>query len=278
VKKELDEKWLIEQAGNEESRNAVKAIIQQRQEVYAHNRFYGGDALNSLILGRYRIWYRECSGFSTLEVYHEIFREDNHFLLPEFSGKEETVILDIGANEGFYALKIKEHNPDCRLVCVEPNPYLFEVLQRNLASNQIRNVSTVNKALAAEKGTVHFELIKQIGPIGGRDLKLVNRPWLKEEFIQSIEVETETLNDLLRRFGIKQTGILKVDVEGMELDVLAGARDGLEEVDKIVIERHNKALRDGVVDFLHSRHFRLVYEEDPEITQYYGDLYFIRQR
>jgi hypothetical protein len=69
-----------------------------------------------------------------------------------------------------------------------------------------------------------------------------------------------------------------VDVEGMELDVLAGARDGLEEVDKIVIERHNKALRDGVVDFLHSRHFRLVYEEDPEITQYYGDLYFIRQR
>lgn len=277
MKKDLDEKWLLEQAGDDDSRRAIETILQQRRQVYEHNRFYGGDDLLSLTLGSYRIWYRECSGFSTLEVYHEIFREDNHFLLPEFSSRGEKVIIDIGANEGFYALKIKVHNPDCRLICVEPNPYLFEVLQRNLDSNRIQNVTTVNKALAAEKGTARFEIIKQIGPIGGRDLKLVNRPWLKEEFIQMINVETETIDELFLRFEIKEVGILKVDVEGMELDVLAGASNGLGGIHKIVIERHNRDLRDGVVNFLHSRNFRLVYEEDPELSRYYGDLYFIRQ-
>jgi FkbM family methyltransferase len=276
MKKELDEQWLVAQTKDAESRKALTAILQQRQDVYKNNRFSGGDGLLSLNLGRYRIWYRECSGFSTLEVYHEIFREKNHFLVPEFSGLKESVVVDVGGNEGFYALKIKEHNPACRVISVEPNPYLFEVLQRNFDSNRISNVQTVNKAVAAVNGTTRFEIIKEIGPIGGKDLKLVERSWLREEFIQPIQVETETLDELFQRFEITQAGILKIDVEGMELDVLEGAKNCLDSVDKIVIERHNRSLRDGVVDHLTARGFSLVYEEDPEITRYYGDLYFIK--
>ena len=278
MKKDLDEKWLYDQARDDESRQTLAAILRQRQYVYEHNCFTGDDAISSLNLDRYRVWFRECSGFSTLEVYHEIFREKNHFLVPEFSGRNETVVIDIGANEGFYALKIKEHNPDCRIICVEPNPFLFEVLQNNMASNRLKGLELINKAVAAAPGITPFEFIKEIGPIGGRDLKLVERPWLRDDFIRSITVETLTLDDLFKQFAVNRAGILKIDVEGMELDILAGAGTCLAQVDKIVIERHNRDLRDGVVDFLTTRGFRLVYDEDPDILRYYGDLYFVKMK
>ncbi|MBI5606383.1 MAG: FkbM family methyltransferase [Deltaproteobacteria bacterium] len=278
MKKDLDEQWLYNQTKDDESLRALTTILQQRQYVYEHNRFIGGDTLSSLNLDRYRVWFRGCSAFSTLEVYYEIFKEENHFLLPEFSGLNETVVIDIGANEGFYALKIKERNPACRVICVEPNPYLFEVMQNNVESNRLNNIELVNKALAANQGTSRFDIIKEIGPIGGRGLKLVDRPWLREEFIRSIQVETATLDDLFARFDLPGAGILKIDVEGMELEVLDGARTCLALVDKVVIERHSRNLRDGVVDFLTAHGFRLVYEEDPDITRYYGDLYFIKRK
>jgi FkbM family methyltransferase len=163
------------------------------------------------------------------------------------------------------------------LICVEPNPYLFEALRSNMRTNGIGNVDLVNKAVGADAGHLRFDLIKEIGPIGGKGLRLVERPWLREEFIQTVDAETTTLDELFRISGVSRAGILKIDVEGMELDVLAGATACLDAVDKIVIERHSRTLRDEVVHALTARGFTLLYEEDPEFKQYYGDLYFVNK-
>lgn len=274
MKKDLNIRWLYDQAADDKSRQWIERIIQWRDSVYENNIFMGDDSLFSVVLDKNRVWFRKCSSFSSIEVYHEIFEEKNHFLVPEFSGREEAVVVDIGANEGFYVLKVKEHNPGCRVICAEPNPYLFEILTKNIESNHLENVVLVNKAIDLSNGTVPFEIVKEIGAIGGKSLKIVERPWLKEEFIERINVEIVTFKALCEEYEIAHIGILKIDVEGMEMNVLQGCGCLLSKVDKIVIERHSRRLRDEIVTFLTDNNFYLVYEEDAGFERYYGDLYF----
>ena len=59
---------------------------------------------------------------------------------------------------------------------------------------------------------------------------------------ETIVVETDTLDNLLLRFGIQKVDFLKIDVEGSEIEVLKGSVHTLEITEKIVVETH---IRDG---------------------------------
>lgn len=274
---DLDLKWLKSQAVDEESRRWISKIKEWRDFVLKNNRFIEGPNLFSANLGKYLIWFRECSAFSSIEVYQEIFKENDHFAIPEFSGKDAKLVIDIGANEGFYTLKIKENNPDCNIIAIEPNPYVFEILKRNVDSNRLRNVTLVNKAISSGNSVMSLEIIKEIGAIGARDIGLVDRLWMKDEFVEKVSVDATTLDTLCQEYGISSIDILKIDVEGMEAEILASAGGLLKNVRRIVLERHSKELRDAVVTLLQDNSFALVYEEDPFIEKYYGDLYFVNE-
>lgn len=272
--KNLDIPWLIGQAQDDETRRRVRDILDQRKSVLKNNVLPGGDEKFPMRLGNHRFLFTKGSAFSSIEVYHEIFREQNHFLVPGFTGEDAGVVVDIGANEGFYALRMKEIHPDCRIVCVEPNPHLFEILETNIGWNAPGKVSLVNKAVSDRVGSMEFEFVKGIGAIGSRNLGMVARPWLKKEFISRIRVDTTTLNQLARDLNVSDIDILKIDVEGMEREVLEGGRDVLKSVGKLVIERHSVELRNQVVSILKGIGYELLYEEDPGFERYYGDLYF----
>ena len=86
--------------------------------------------LFSVDLGRYKIWFRKCSAYSSIDIYTEIFKERKHFLIPEFSGKDANLVVDLGANEGYYTLKLKQNNSKCKVIAIEPNPLAFEILKK----------------------------------------------------------------------------------------------------------------------------------------------------
>ena len=273
----FDLKWLKKQAADEESKQWISKINEWRNFVFEKNEFIKSQQLFSINLGKYQLWFRAFGAFSSIEVYVEIFKDDVHFLVPEFSGKSANLIVDIGANQGFYTLKIKEHNPKCKIICVEPNPYVFEMLKKNIEANHLKDVVLVNKAVGSSNGEITFEIIKEIGPIGGKSLRIGDRQWLKDEFIEKIDVDAVTLDTLCRESDISNIDILKIDAEGMEMDILENSRAPLTRVDKIVVERHSRKLRDEVVALLTDNHFDLVFEEDPEFKRYYGDMYFINK-
>ncbi len=85
-----------------------------------------------------------------------------------------------------------------------------------------------------------------------------------------------TLDTLFRELNISSIDILKIDVEGMEEEILNVSVPLLNNVNRIVPERHSRNLREAVVSLLRANNFKLVYEEDPLLERYYGDLYFIR--
>ncbi len=273
VAKGADFEWLMGIAGDEESRKWVSRIEKWHRLVFEEGKYVEGTDLFSLTLGSYRIWLRKCNAFSSMDIYTEIFRGDEHLLVPGFSGEDADLVIDLGANEGFYTLKMKENNPRCRVIAVEPNPLAFEVLEKNVRSNGLTDVILVNKAICDGEGTMPFEIVPHVSAIGSRDLSLEERPWLKPEMIKTIDVECMTLSQLFERYAVEKTDIMKLDVEGMELDILRGGEAALATIRRIVVEHHSDELRDGLKRFLGETGFDLVFEEEQQC----GDLYFARQ-
>jgi FkbM family methyltransferase len=269
--------WLLDQAGNESSRQWLMKIDEWRRHVFEKNDFIGGDGMFSIQLGKHTLWFRPSSAYSSIEIYTEIFKNNNHFLHPEFTGENANVVVDIGGNQGFYALKISTQNPQCKVISCEPNPYVFEIMNKNVQANNLFNVLVNNAAVASSKGFLELEIIKEVDGVGGKKIERASRPWLKESFIENITVESTTLEQLLKEHHISKVDILKIDVEGMEMEILSSCNDILPDISKIVVECHSEKLRRDIVGLLANNGLRLVYEEEVSPGQLYKDLYFINK-
>jgi FkbM family methyltransferase len=123
-----------------------------------------------------------------------------------------TVALDVGANVGGYALLLGQWvRPGGRVYAFEPAPDAFDGLARHVRLNELDDVVVpVRAAAAATTGT---------GRLAADGISGANR--LAGE---GDTVPTVTLDDFCAREGIRPT-VIKIDVEGAELEVLRGARE-----------------------------------------------------
>ncbi len=272
---EADFNSLMKQARNERTRLLLREIQRDWKLVREKGQFIKGRRLLNLDLGIYEIWMRQCSAPSSIDIYTEIFRRKAHSILPQFSGKRDRVIFDIGANEGFYTLRIKQNNPSAKIVAVEANPSAFEILKKNVTTNKLEDVILINKALTSTIGKVTFEIVPEVSAIGALDMRVQKRPWLRKEIIRKVNIEGVTLERICKDTGIEEIDLLKLDVEGAELEILRSSIDLLENIKKIVVEYHTPELRQEVKEFLRRNKFILLRED--EGAGCCGDLYFIRK-
>jgi len=242
-------------------KDGLKKIEEWHRLAFEEGKFLKSKSLFSVALGKYKIWFRKCSAYSSVDIYTEIFKENDHFLIPEFSGKNANLVIDLGASEGYYTLKLKQNNPTCKVIVVEPNPLAFEVLEKNIKSNKLSDVILVNKAICKKNEKMVFEIVENVSAIGGKDLGIMDRPWLKKEMVKKIKVDCITLNKLFQEYKINKVDILKLDVEGMELEILKSSKNLLNKIQKIVVEWHSKEIRDELKKFLKNNGFKLVFEE-----------------
>ncbi len=274
MEKGADFNWLRKIAKDEKSKKWIEKIEKWHKDAFEKGKFIKSSRPFSVNLGKYKIWFRRCSAYSSADIYTEIFKENDHLSIPEFSGKDADLVVDIGANEGYYTLKIKQNNPMCKVMAIEPNPLAFEILKKNIESNKIQGVILVNKAICNRNGKMTLEIVESVSAIGGRDVRVIDRPWLKKEMIRKIKVDCITLERLFRIYNIDRVDILKLDIEGMEFDILKNSKNILDKVRKIVVEWHSEKIRDNVKRFLKKNGFNLLYEEKRD----YGNLYFINQQ
>jgi FkbM family methyltransferase len=128
--------------------------------------------------------------------------------------------LDIGANIGVYSLLMSE-NPSVRVFSFEPNPSAYRKLSANVAQNHRTNVVLMNVALSAATGEV------TMSDDGSSPTNKVQRDG-------TIKVAAQRLDDCLPSAGAPI--VAKIDVEGHELQVLAGAEVSLKSLMMIAIE------------------------------------------
>lgn len=130
--------------------------------------------------------------------------------------RHATCALDVGANIGYFTLLAAEAMPKGRIIAFEPEPIARSFLERSVKEGGLENqVTTLSCALGQHKGEETFHL----HPTNkGRHTLLPNGDSTKE-----IRVSVERLDDILHTLGDPHIDAIKIDVEGFEPDVIAGA-------------------------------------------------------
>ncbi|MCC7271645.1 MAG: FkbM family methyltransferase, partial [Alphaproteobacteria bacterium] len=141
--------------------------------------------------------------------------------LERFVGAGE-VLVDVGANIGLYALKgARIVGPTGRVVAVEPGAVASEMLAANLKLNPyFQQVDIVRKALADKVGQATLHHI----PLGDDPQAF---SLLADGSADGETVETTTFDAMVADLGLPRVDCVKIDVEGAEGMVLAGARETL---------------------------------------------------
>jgi FkbM family methyltransferase len=151
-------------------------------------------------------------------------------------------IIDVGANSGQFTKVASHHYPDAKMDVFEPLPNLYPKIQKLFEGK--KNITTHNLALGNEFGTIKFNK-NSFGHISSiLDISSENIHYPKgENSLDQIDVEIKTLDSLsLFEHARKGNSLLKLDVQGYELEVLKGGEETLKNLDYILIEANLEQL------------------------------------
>ena len=162
-------------------------------------------------------------GASDLAALHAIFGRRQQAVDLGFS---PGFILDLGANVGYASVDLALRYPEAFIVAVEPEPSNAVVLRHNARGLRIEVVeaaawprSTSLELKEAEIGNVGFRVHEAPSERGG--------------------VRAVTVPELMERFGAATIDLLKIDIEGSEVELLSEEADWLEQVRAISVEFHD---------------------------------------
>jgi FkbM family methyltransferase len=164
-------------------------------------------------------------------------------------------ILDCGANVGLATLYFKSLYPAARVTAYEADPKLHEYLRRNLSANGAGDVEVVHAAVWTETGEVAFR------PEGG-DSGAIQHFSVIADSARDCTVPAVRLRDVLER---EPVDLLKLDVEGAEIDLLKDCAGSLRDVKAIIVELHEtdpaRRMTPEVLQMLEQAGFRYTLED-----------------
>jgi FkbM family methyltransferase len=142
--------------------------------------------------------------------------------------------FDIGANIGLYSWEVRQVCPLRKILAFEPDPKNFKLMEITQKEANLQNLKICNTALSNQVGDVLFlqdTLTSATGCVEGKD-----KPWI-EQYLNSpaneIRVKTNTLDSVFS--DDKTPSLIKIDVEGHEIEVLQGGRNTLSEAKPLLI-------------------------------------------
>src|SRR3954453_10373633 len=156
---------------------------------------------------------------------HEEYRFDSRARRPR--------VLDCGAHIGLSVLYVKRRFPAARITAFEPNPLTFQLLTRNIRGNGFDDIELVNAAVGCEAGALAFHVPRDPLFRHWGDSAVKNR-WYNEAKWETITVPAVALRDRLT----EPIDYLKLDIEGLETEVLRASADRLAAVKRAVVEFH----------------------------------------
>jgi len=163
-------------------------------------------------------------------------------LLPHLIMRSGETFVDVGANVGYYSLKIaKEYSTKgVTILAIEAHPGNYKALCKNIELNNFKCITTVNKAVSDHKGIVTmYERIDTRNRVRSEFYSLSNGYIHESNTVRpdagSLEIECDTLDNIL---GEQRIDVMKIDIEGAEVSALKGATHILKKLRKIIVEVH----------------------------------------
>ena len=151
--------------------------------------------------------------------------------------KRGAVFYDIGANLGFFSLlAASSAGPHGRVYALEPVPMNAAIVRRNAALNGFANITVLECAASSTSGSTRLQLIADLS------WSMLDRSWRHPQTRSVIDVEAVSIDDLVAAGRASPPDVVKLDVEGAELEVIAGMRATIARHRPIIIcELHGTA-------------------------------------
>jgi len=169
--------------------------------------------------------------------------------------KDSGWFFDVGANVGLYTWEVRKVCPTRKILAFEPDPENIKLLEKTLRGANLQNVEICKYALSNQLAEVSFfqdNLTSATGCVAGKD-----KPWIEQYLNGSaneIRVKTETLDSILRKD--RTPSLIKIDVEGHEVEVLQGARNTIREAKPMMIIESFPPKQSTVLSLLHELGYR----------------------
>ena len=161
--------------------------------------------------------------------------------------------IEVGANIGAHTIFLaKKLGPAGRLFAIEPQRQLYQMLQGNLALNEIKNTFVMHGAIGREMGTIAVPDVdySKDGNFGGTSLGGISEERVPLSTIDHIAAE--------------RVHFIKIDVEGMECDVIEGATNTLRRCKPILyVENDRSSKSSELIEMLMLHDYRLWWHLPP---------------
>jgi FkbM family methyltransferase len=161
-------------------------------------------------------------------LFQEVYEVEH--ILPSLIDKD-TVFIDVGAYQGLYTVYACRRAR--RVIAIEPNPTALAYLKVNVALNNCNNTIVVPKAAGDRRGVVKLRIPRPARR--GHIPTTASIVWSFEEALE-IDVEADTLDNIVDDVGLDTVDFVKIDVEGAEGLVIKGAERTLRKSRTILIE------------------------------------------
>lgn len=168
----------------------------------------------------------------------------------------ETVILDIGANIGYYALQPCEILNNVRVIAIEPEKTNIELLKQNVKLNGYEDkFDIIHAGAGAEKDTAKMYLFDDYNL---HSMNQKKKNIYKEKYYDTINIDILPISNILNSKNINPSSvdIIRMDVEGYDAEVFRGMESVFNSNDNIMCN----------IEF----HFRLMTDDD---NNYIRDLF-----
>ena len=174
-------------------------------------------------------WLLDHGNVSTVETLycHEAIKEISN-----------PIIFDIGANIGTFTTWMAKAFPEGRVYCFEPQREVFKMLCGNASINNLYNVYPYNVALGKENSKIEFKEPNYFQKNDFGTFSLIEDV-ITEKTNNKMVVQVNTLDWFLEYYHIPKVHLLKIDVEGMDIDVLMGATKTIQKHFPIIFIEHS---------------------------------------
>lgn len=161
----------------------------------------------------------------------------NDYKLDQFQNKENMIFIDIGAAVGVASIVIAKLNPLSKVIAFEPYPKSYQNILHNAKLNNLKNLTVYNLAVSdksnqqitltvcpwmsgANTTNAQNKLFDQIFEIPSFHSAHKNANYKRNDVIQ---VNTISLDDIIKTNDITEIELLKIDCEGAEYDIIYGS-------------------------------------------------------
>lgn len=167
-----------------------------------------------------------------LSLFNIVFQE----FLPRF---KEQAVIDGGANIGNHALFFSRYFK--QVIAFEPNPSALKLLDTNIFLNKTKNIHVIPLGLSNKSATLPFH--ENPENLGGSGFSLQNPPFSKPTQHLSVEKGDNLLAQQTKTIPI---ALIKLDIEGYELNALQGLEKTIKQYQPIILfEAHTSQGKKG---------------------------------